>query len=113
MIHIHTQYKPTCSVTFSTHKYIIELAYLSCTHITDQRLQCILFYSLYMSQRTEGHNHVLDKIQSDKKFRTERKTLQLTSFMNLYFNLVRNGAVSADRLISVLIDSIFDAKFLF
>lgn len=52
-----------------------------------------------MSQRTEGgHNHVLDKIQTDKKFRThtpKKKTLQLASFMNLFLKLVHNENVRA------------------
>ena len=49
-----------------------------------------------MSQRTEGHNHVLDKIQTDEKFRTENKTLNLASFMNLHLRPVLNKEVRAD-----------------
>ena len=62
-----------------------------------------------MSQRTEGHNHVLDKIQTDEKFRTENKTLNLASFMNLHLRPVLNKEVRADWLVAALIISIFCA----
>jgi len=44
------------------------------THNLSATIIYLVLFSIYMSQRTEGgHNHVLDKIQTDKKFRTERK----------------------------------------
>ena len=46
------------------------------THNLSATIMYFVLFSTYMSQRTEGgHNHVLDKIPTDKKFRTQRKYL--------------------------------------